>query len=337
MNVIQPLRSLYLRLFLVAALCGVVLFASVGCKDDGANGGSGPSGYPYKIVTTVAMIADITRQVAGDKAEVVSLMGEGVDPHIYQPTLSDVQQIDGADVVFYNGLMLEGKMGDTFVKFARDKPVVAVTDQLDVKDYVMEDEEEHHDPHVWMDVAGWMKAVDVIAKTLAEYDPDNAEHYQANAKAYNARLAELHAYAKSAIGSIPEKQRVLVTAHDAFGYFGRAYGLKVMGIQGISTESEAGLRRVESLVDYLVENNISAVFVESSVADKNVRSLVEGAAAKGHTVKIGGELFSDAMGKAGTYEGTYIGMIDHNVTTVTKALGGTAPEGGFRETEKKQP
>ena len=286
---------------------------------------------PYQISATVGMIADIVSVVAGDNAKVSGIIGEGIDPHLYKPTSTDVKTMQSADVVFYNGLMLEGKMGDILVRLARSgKPVYAVTEEiLHDSDYILTDEEDHQDPHVWMDVQGWIKAVEVVAASLSEYDAANAADYRDNAATYIAELETLDAYAKEKILSIPESQRVLVTAHDAFGYMARAYGLEVLGIQGLSTESEAGVKDIEDLVSYLVENNIPAVFVESSVSDKNIKALIEGAAAKDHTVVIGGELFSDAMGKAGSYRGTYLGMIDHNVTTITRALGGEAPAAGL--------
>jgi len=287
---------------------------------------------PYKAAATVGMIADIVREVAGDHAAVEGIIGEGVDPHLYKPTRQDVVTLSQADIVFYNGLMLEGKMGDVLVRVARKgKPVYAVTEEiLDQGDYVLTDASQHYDPHVWMDVQGWIRAVDVVAKGLSEFDPENKDFYLANAEVYREKLEQLDNYARTVIASIPENQRVLVTAHDAFNYLGRAYGLDVRGIQGLSTESEAGVRDIEKLIDFLVERNIPAVFVETSVADKNVRALVEGAKARGHSVKIGGALFSDAMGAPQTYEGTYIGMIDHNVTTIVRALGGKAPEGGMQ-------
>ena len=286
----------------------------------------------YKAVATVGMIADIVREVAGDHAEVEGIIGEGVDPHLYKPTRKDVITLSQADIIFYNGLMLEGKMGDVLVRMGRkNKPVYAVTEAiLDQGGYVMTDEAEHYDPHVWMDVQGWIRATDIVTTGLVEFDPENKAEYVANAAAYQIKLGQLDEYARSVISSIPEGQRVLVTAHDAFNYLGRAYGLTVRGIQGLSTESEAGVRDIEKLITFLIERDIPAVFVETSVADKNVRALVEGTKAKGHTVKIGGELFSDAMGVSGSYEGTYIGMIDHNVTTIARALGGKAPVGGMQ-------
>ena len=285
----------------------------------------------YTIVTTCGMVTDIVREVAGDKAKVQGLMGEGVDPHLYKPTRDDVVKLLQADVVFYSGLMLEGRMTDTFLKVARKgTPVFAVTELLDEK-FLLEPEEfaGHTDPHVWMDVKGWMDAVKVVARSLGEVDADNAEYYQQNADRYVAALAKLNDYAKQSLSSIPKDRRVLITAHDAFNYFGRAYGIEVRGIQGISTESEAGVADINKLVDYLVERRIPAIFVESSVSDKNIKALVEGSNSRGHAVRIGGQLFSDAMGKPGTYEGTYIGMIDHNVTTIARALGGQVPERGL--------
>lgn len=292
---------------------------------------AGPS---YQVAATVGMVADIVRNVAGAKAEVEGIIGEGVDPHLYKPTRNDVVALSQADIVFYNGLMLEGKMGDVLIRMARrGKPVYAVTEEiLDQGDYVMTDDAKHYDPHVWMDVQGWIKAVAVVEKALSAFDSEHAAVYQARAEAYTEKLEALDAYARKVIASIPEGQRVLVTAHDAFNYLGRAYGLDVRGIQGLSTESEAGVRDIEKLIEFLADRGIPAVFVETSVADKNVRALVEGAKARGHNVRIGGELFSDAMGAPGTYEGTYIGMIDHNVTTITRALGGKAPPRGMQGT-----
>jgi manganese/zinc/iron transport system substrate-binding protein len=239
--------------------------------------------------------------------------------------------MQAADLVFYNGLLLEGKMTDILVKLASSgKRVHAVTEGIAGEaGYVLSGEDDHHDPHVWMDVKGWIAATRVVEEALAAYDPANASTYRVNASSYRTKLEALDHYAKTSIASIPEAHRVLVTAHDAFRYLSRAYGIEVRGIQGMSTESEAGVKDIETLVSFLVERKIPAVFVESSVSDKNVRALLEGTAAKGHAVVIGGELYSDAMGATGTYEGTYLGMIDHNITTITRALGGTAPEKGL--------
>lgn len=211
------------------------------------------------------------------------------------------------------------------------KPVHAVTELLDEADLLEpESFDGAYDPHVWMDPEAWSGTARVIGDRLADVDPDGAEAYRARADAYIAELAELTAYAERVLGTVPEGTRVLVTAHDAFNYFGRRFGFEVVGIQGISTESEAGVRDIEALVELIVSRGVKAVFVESTVSERNVRALITGAGARGHTVVVGGELFSDAMGAAGTYEGTYVGMIDHNVTAIARALGGEAPEGGMR-------
>ena len=287
---------------------------------------------PMRIVTTVGMVTDIVRQVAGERAEVEGLMKEGVDPHLYQPTRDDLIQVKNADVVFYCGLNLEtAGMQDVFRQQGRaGKPVFAVTDTLS-RDYLHSPPEfsGHYDPHVWGDAAAWSLCVDYIARALSAYDPAGAEVYASNAQSYREQLAELEKYALRVIGSIPEEKRVLITAHDAFGYFSCAYKIPVKSAQGISTESEAGVNDVNRLVDLIVARKIQALFVESSVNQKNMLAIIEGANRRGQNVAIGGELFSDAMGPAGTYEGTYIGMMDHNITTIARALGGEAPKGGF--------
>lgn len=301
--------------------------AVAGCSSGPADKAEN-SGKP-RIVATTGMVADLVRQVAGERVEVEQIMGAGVDPHLYKPTRDDVQAILSADAVFYSGLMLEGKMGDTLVKVGRSRPVFAVTELIDEsKLHESEGAEGHPDPHVWMDVAAWSECVGAVSKAMAEVLPERATEFEENAARHREELLALDAYAREAIATVPEASRVLITSHDAFKYFGRAYGIEVLGVQGISTESEAGLRRINELVALLVERKVPAVFVESSVSPKNIQALVDGAAANGHEVKIGGELFSDAMGQAGTYEGTYVGMLDHNATTVARALGGTAPECG---------
>lgn len=308
-------------------LLAVISFTS--CRKANTISRTGPSSYPIPITATTGMIADVIRQVGDANVEVTGLIGEGIDPHLYKPTRSDLVSLNGADIIFYNGLKLEGKMEDVLLKMAdRGKRTIAVTQNLEFKENYLIGDTHHPDPHVWMDVAGWINVTESIREALCSFDPDNADAYRARTKAYLEQLAALQTYAKESLASTPADQRVLVTAHDAFGYLGRAYGLEVKGIQGISTESEAGVKDIENLVNFLVERKIPAVFVESSVSDQNVRALLEGASAKGHSVVIGGELFSDAMGPTGSYEGTYLGMIDHNITTITRALGGQAPEQG---------
>ncbi|MEO0586259.1 MAG: zinc ABC transporter substrate-binding protein [Planctomycetota bacterium] len=285
----------------------------------------------FKVVATIGMVGDLVEQVAGDRAEVSTLMGPGVDPHLYKPTRNDIAKLMAADVIFYNGLLLEGKMTDALIRAATaGKKVYAVTELLDESTLLEPDDFEGlYDPHVWMDPAAWATTIPIIRDRLADFDPDGTTAYQANADAALAGVNALDAYAAQALASVPEQSRVLVTAHDAFNYLGSRFGYEVVGIQGLSTESEAGVRDIERMVDMLVERDIRAVFVESTVSDRNIRALIEGAAAKGHTVTIGGELFSDAMGAPGTYRSTYVGMIDHNATTIARALGGDAPAAGL--------
>lgn len=302
-------------------LLPLLLFGSCTKKKEATTDGT--------IVTTVGMIADVTREIAGDKQEVINLIGEGIDPHTHKPLKSEVDRIQKAGLVLYNGLLLEGKMG-TLLNTRKEKgnPVVAVAEGLEQVELI--GGEDHPDPHLWMDVSLWAKVADRIGSELKKFDPDSAAHYESRLTDYRKKLTDLHTHALMVFPTIPPEQRVLVTAHDAFSYLGRAYGIEVRGIQGISTESEAGTKDINDLVDYLVEKKIPAIFIESSVSDKSVQAVIEGAAQKGHTVIVGGELFSDAMGPAGTYEGTYIGMMDHNITTIVNALGGSAPKNGFQ-------
>lgn len=287
---------------------------------------------PLNVLATIAMIGDVVREIGAGRIRVEVLMGPGVDPHLYKATREDVAKMLRADVIFYNGLVLEGKMSDAFVRVARaGRPVYAVTELLPEQDLIEpEGADGLYDPHVWMDPRAWSRAAALIAGKLIAHDPAGEPVFRRNLAALEARIAALDAYAERAIATIPQRQRVLVTAHDAFNYFARRYGIEVLGIQGLSTESEAGVRRIQELVDVLVGRAIPAVFVETSVSDRNVLALVEGAAARGHRVVVGGSLFSDAMGDPGSYEGTYVGMMDHNVTTIVRALGGTAPARGFQ-------
>jgi manganese/zinc/iron transport system substrate-binding protein len=286
---------------------------------------------PHDIVATTGMIGDVVRRLAGERAVVTQLMGAGVDPHLYRPTRSDTARLLRADLVFYNGLLLEGKMTGALIRLAEQgKPVIAVTEQLE-HGFLLEppEFEGHYDPHVWMDPGAWSRTVEVIRDRLAHHDPEGAPSYHAAAATYLAEIASLDRYAEEVLSGVPAERRALVTAHDAFNYFGRRFAFEVLGIQGLSTESEAGLRRIEELVDVLVQRRIPAVFVESTIPQQSVRALIAGAAARGHDVAIGGTLFSDAMGAPGTYEGTYIGMIDHNVTLIARALGGATPPRGL--------
>ncbi len=289
-----------------------------------------PAVAQITVVATTGMIADTARAIGGDHVDVRALMGPGVDPHAYRQTRSDIVAMTRADLVLWHGLYLEAQMEEFFEDLGRRRIVVAVAEALPRNLLLAhEDYDNRFDPHVWMDPDLWRHVAAEIRDALAEVDPENAAFYLASAESFLIELDTVSAYAREALASVPEDSRVLLTAHDAFNYFGQAYGFEVLGIQGISTESEAGLVRIAELVDLLVARNIRAVFVESSVSDRNIRALIEGAAARGHEVRIGGELFSDAMGEPGSYEGTYIGMIDHNVTIITRSLGGDAPERGM--------
>ena len=285
---------------------------------------------PLKVVTTTGMIADAARQVGGDLVTVKGLMGPGVDPHSYRQTRTDIVAMTRADLVLCHGLYLEAQMEEFFRDLARKRNVVAVAEALPKAELRAHDTyKDKYDPHVWMSPPLWREVVRSVQAALTGARPEAAETFAANADRHVADIDRLSAYATEMLARVPEGQRVLVTAHDAFGYFGRQYKLDVLGIQGISTESEAGLNRIAQLVDTLVARKVAAVFVESSVSDRNIRALIEGAAARGHTVRIGGELFSDAMGAEGTYEGTYIGMLDHNVTVIAGALGADVPPRGM--------
>lgn len=327
-------------LAVLGSLFMLVLLGLVACgsSTDPAGASSDGDGPGYTIVTTTGMVTDIARRVAGDHARVVGLISSGVDPHLYQPTRDDIRKLMSGDIVFYSGLHLEGKMTEAIERIGDSATVVAVTESID-PDTLLTPEafKGFPDPHVWMDPLSWAQAVEVVRRTLSEYDPTHINAYNANAAALIDEINALNGYAAGCIGSIPESSRVLVTAHDAFSYFGRRYHMEVVGIQGISTQSEAGVRDIERIVDMIVTRKIGAVFIETTVSERNIKALIAGAAARGQTVTIGGSLFSDAMGLAGTYEGTYIGMIDHNVTIITRALGGDAPERGMNGKLRPQP
>ena len=287
---------------------------------------------PLTVVATTGMIADAVKQVGGDRVTVTALMGPSVDPHVYRQTSSDIAGMTRADAVFWHGLYLEAQLEDFFKNLGKRRKVIALADTLPKDKLLAHDEyKERFDPHLWMDPRLWKGVVTAARDALTALDPAGKDIFAANTTRHTAAIDALADYSDKAFASVPPGARVLVTAHDAFKYFGKAYGYEVMGIQGISTESEAGLNQIEKLVGTLVERKIGAIFVESSVSDRNVKALIEGAAAKGHKVVIGGELFSDAMGAPGTYEGTYIGMIDHNATVITRALGGQAPAKGLND------
>ncbi|ATG44979.1 manganese-binding lipoprotein MntA [Phaeobacter piscinae] len=321
----SPMMARRMMLAAMMALTGLIALPIGGL-------GAGPARAeaPLKVVATTGMIADAARQVGGDAVEVRALMGPGVDPHAYRQTRSDIVAMTRADLVLWHGLYLEAQMEEFFHDLARKRTVVAVADGLDKGKLRGHDTyADKFDPHVWMTPALWKDMVAEVQAALTEARPEQADLFAANAAAHLAELDQLITYGTEILAQVTEENRVLVTAHDAFGYFGRDFGFEVLGIQGISTQSEAGLNRIGELVDLLVERGVSAVFVESSVSDRSVRALIEGAAAQGHKVRIGGELFSDAMGADGSYEGTYVGMLDHNMTTIAAALGAEVPPKGM--------
>jgi manganese/zinc/iron transport system substrate-binding protein len=309
-------RGLALMLLAIVAL-GTLVACSNGTSAKGDIGKR-----QVQVTTTVGMITDIVRQVGGERVVVTGLMGPGVDPHLYKPSAGDVQKLESADIIFYGGLELEGRMTDTLVKLSRQgKRTIPVTETI--PENLLREPPEFEgkfDPHVWFDVTLWQYAVKAVNKELGEIDPGSKELYQKNADAYLKQLDELHAYVKAQIETIPQGSRVLITAHDAFGYFGQQYGMEVRGLQGTSTATEASAADVQALSQSIAERKIKAIFVESSVPRATVEAVQAAVRSKGWDVAIGGELFSDAMGDDGTPEGTYIGMVRHNVDTIVKAL-----------------
>ena len=304
---------------LYISLCLLVLIIGIGCdpKEQPDTSGTGK----YRVVATIGMITDIVRNVGGSRVEVIGLMGPGVDPHLYKPSAGDVQKLNSARIIFYNGLHLESKMADVLGKMSGNTKTVAVTDAVDKSLLLTPPEfEGQYDPHLWFDVTLWMKVVGKVRDALSEFDPDSALAYWSNAERYFAKLAELHEYVKTQAERVPSEQRVLVTAHDAFNYFGNAYGFEVRGLQGISTATEAGIADVQELATFIAERRIPAIFVESSVSPRSLEAVKAAVKSKGFNVEIGGELFSDAMGSEGTPEGTYIGMVRHNIDAIVNAL-----------------
>jgi manganese/zinc/iron transport system substrate-binding protein len=280
-----------------------------------SHGGS----YPIRAVCTTGMVADLVRNIGGARVTVDQLFGQDVDPHLYKATPADINKLNGADAIFYSGLHLEGKMAELLERIGRRSPVFPVAEYIDTK-LLLTDEHGNADPHVWFDVSLWSQAAGFVRDALCLYDPEHAAEYRQRGEKYLAELGRLHEEARVELAGIPKEQRVLITSHDAFRYFGRAYDVEVKGIQGISTEAEASVRDINELVAFIARRKVKAVFVESSVSKRNMESLMEGCRKHGHEVKLGGELFSDAMGPAGTPEGTYAGMVRHNVATSVKAL-----------------
>ena len=297
----------------------VVLFVLVicfSCKNDSKSNGK------LNVVTTTSMITDLVKNIGGDYINLQGLMGSGVDPHLYKASEGDVTKLVNANVIFYNGLHLEGKLVEVFEKMGTaTKTPIALGDVLDKSTLIGSDYfASSYDPHVWFDIDYFRQFTKKVTQVLSEKDPDNAANFRANERAYLLRLENLQSRITTIIETLPRDKRILVTAHDAFNYFGKAYDFEVVGLQGLSTATEAGVQDVQNLSTFIIENNIKAIFVESSVPKRTIEALQAAVISKGHEVAIGGTLYSDALGNAGTVEGTYVGMFEYNVSTIVNAL-----------------
>ncbi len=312
---------------------GLLLLAALlsGCPNkNGAAGNTGASDTKMlKVLCTTSIIADCARRIGGEHCEVTSLMGPGVDPHLYKAKESDLTALASADLVLYNGLHLEAKLADVLEQLGERRPCVAICDAIP-EDRLLswQGGGGSHDPHVWFDISLWQYCVKSLYEAIARADPAHSADYAANFETFNAEMTALDAQLRQDGVAIPQNQRVIITSHDAFRYFGRAYGFEVRGLQGISTQSEAGTGDVQELISFVVERRIPALFVESSVPRRSIEAVQEGCKARGWQVSIGGELLSDALGSPGTPGESYTGMLRYNMDTVIHALGQPAPEGG---------
>ncbi len=284
---------------------------------------------PLAVVGTTGMVADMVREVGGPCVDVVALMGPGIDPHLYRASAGDVDRLGRADLIVYNGFNLEGQLGAVLAAVGRRAPTLALAEAIGTAhpddDQLLEGEDEFagsSDPHLWGSVDLWSRGTGVVATAIADLRPACADDVRARATAYAAQLAALHEWALASTASVPEPERVLITSHDAFAYFGAAYGFDVAGIEGISTESEASIADIRETADLVVESGVSAIFIETTISPRTIEAVQAAVRDRGTEVAIGGALFGDAMGDAGTAEGTFVGMVRHNVVTVVTALGG---------------
>lgn len=313
--------ALVMRIWKLPAITLIALLVLAGCGRIPEKTLPDFADRTIEVVATTGMVGDIVKEVGGDRLNVTTLMGAGVDPHLYKASEGDVERLDKADIVFYSGLHLEAKLAEVFEKMGEGIVTVPVTDLIPRDELlVVGTGEATYDPHVWFDVAMWADATESVRRTLVEVDPTHAAEYNARAEAYQEQLTALDDYVRAEASTVPVEKRVLITAHDAFGYFADAYGFQVKGLQGVSTATEAGAGDVQELASFIVENRIPAIFVESSVSPRTVRALQEAVRAQGFDVQIGGSLFSDAMGDPGTPEGSYVGMVRHNIDTIVHAL-----------------
>ena len=287
-----------------------------GCKNDKKDNGK------LNIVTTTTMITDLVKNIGGDYINVQGLMGSGVDPHLYKASEGDVSKLVNADIIFYNGLHLEGKLVEVFEKMGNNtRSQIALAEELDKSGLIgSEYFASNYDPHVWFNIQYFKQFTKKVTKVLSEKDPENSENYKANEAKFLEKLDALEITVKSTIETLPKEKRILVTAHDAFNYFGKAYDFEVVGLQGLSTATEAGVKDVQQLASFIIEHKIKAVFVESSVPKRTIEALQAAVKAQNHDVQIGGTLYSDALGTSGTIEGTYVGMFEYNVKTIVNAL-----------------
>lgn len=275
-----------------------------------------------RVVTTTTMITDLVKAIGGDSVQVQGLMGAGVDPHLYKASEGDVSKLYNADVIFYNGLHLEGKLVEVFEKMEQqNKLQVALAETLDESGLIGSDYfASNYDPHVWFDISYFKQFTAEVTTVLKEANPDNEAYFSKNSEAFLKELETLEAEMRAVIDSLPKEKRILVTAHDAFNYFGKAYDFEVVGLQGLSTATEAGVQDVQRLSNFIIENQVKAIFVESSVPRRTIEALQQAVLSKGHEVVIGGSLYSDALGNPGTPEGTYLGMFRYNVNTIVNEL-----------------
>ncbi len=310
------------RLAPLSLLLVLALLSTVACGEDGIVDAGSIGERQVRVVATTGMIADAVRHVGGERVDVAGLMGPGVDPHLYSASEGDVTRLREADIIFYNGLHLEAQMANVLQRMNESGArTVAVAEGVAQERLLAPAEfEGAYDPHVWFDVSMWMEVVKTVRDALVVLDEQNSEIYVQNAESYLAQLGDLHLYVLEQAQRVPEEQRVLVTAHDAFNYFGRAYGFEVRGLQGISTVAEASTADVQALARFIVEREIPAVFVESSVPQRNIEAVQAAVRAQGTEVAIGGALYSDAMGSPDTAAGEYMGMVRHNIDTIVSAL-----------------
>lgn len=292
------------------------IFLSLSCKNEEASNGK------LNVATTTTLLTDLVTNIGGDAINVQGLMGSGVDPHLYKASAGDVTKLADADLIFYGGLHLEGKLVEVFEKMERQKlKTIAVSDALDPKTLIGSDYfASNYDPHIWFDVSNWELITKYVVENLSKADPEHQELFEENGQKYLEQLKTLNVEIKSIIDILPNDKRILITAHDAFNYFGKAYDFEVVGLQGLSTATEAGVQDVQNLASFIIENKVKAIFVESSVPKRTIEALQAAVNSKNHQVAIGGTLYSDALGNPGTVEGTYIGMFRYNVNTIVNAL-----------------